>query len=391
MCSCVTTQDYDRRVPMDTARACFRVSVALFVGGSALALGPTATSGATKTNAKPKTTAAKKSPSGVAASSKATKPTTTTAPPPRSSGTPIRGWGKISTNDWPGRGDSVTAVAIARNLEVLRAPNDRTGALRLEQGRSMFGPVRLLALGSNDGWVRVAVPIRPNGTVGWVKSTDIRLQRNFAHIQVELSTNTMRVYDGDALSIETKVAAGTGGTPTPTGLFFVKELVPQKNPSGALGPFAFGLSGFSTVLSSFANGEGTIGIHGTNAPNKLGGDVSHGCVRVANANIVSMTKAVPLGTPVEIVQSFDDLPDERQTSQWVDNVGTPEAASSTGSNRAPQPVEDSSLLRAETVSTVAAVEPTIEPTTIPETTTTVTTPTTPPAVIPVVVPVATAP
>jgi L,D-transpeptidase catalytic domain len=251
------------------------------------------------------------------------KPTTTTAPPPRSSGTPIKGWDQIKTDEWPARGDSVIAVAIGRSLEVLRAPGDRTGALRLEQGRSMYGAIRLIGLGTKDGWVRVGVPIRPNGTAGWVKASDVRLQRNFAHIQIELSSNTMRVYDGDRISIETKVAAGTGGTPTPTGLFFVKELVPQPNPNGALGPFAFGLSGFSTVLSSFANGEGTIGIHGTNAPNKIGGDVSHGCVRVTNTNVVAMTKIVPLGTPVEIVQSWNDVAANRRTSDWVDQVGAP--------------------------------------------------------------------
>ncbi len=283
---------------------------------------------------------------------------TTTAPPPRSSGTPIKGWSKIDESDWPQRGDSVIAVSIARNLEVLRAPDDRTGALRLEQGRSMFGPVRLLALGARDGWVRVGVPIRPNGTVGWVKSTDIRLQRNFAHIQVELSTNTMRVYDGDAISIETKVAAGTGGTPTPTGLFFVKELVPQRNPGGALGPFAFGLSGFSTVLSSFANGEGTIGIHGTNAPGKLGGDVSHGCVRVINTSIVSMTKTVPLGTPVEIVQSFSDLPQKRITSEWVDAVGAPETKGRT--LVAAQPIENVPIVPPDVIAAVDATTTTTE-------------------------------
>jgi hypothetical protein len=335
------TNQLPRRVPLPVA-----------LGSATLCLllaEPLGTLAATKSS--PKTTA-KTTAKSRSVAAKAVAPTTTTAPPPRSSGTPIKGWDKIDDTDWPRRGDSVIAVSIARNLEVLRAPNDRSGALRLEQGRSMFGPVRLLALGVHDGWVRVGVPIRPNGTVGWVKSTDVRLQRNFAHIQVELSTNTMRVYDGDALSIETKVAAGTGGTPTPTGLFFVKELVPQKNPGGALGPFAFGLSGFSTVLNSFANGEGTIGIHGTNAPGKLGGDVSHGCVRVINTNIVSMTKIVPLGTPVEIVQSFADLPKSRNSSDWVDTVGAPVTKGKTPV--AAQPLENVPIVPPDVIASVDA-------------------------------------
>ena len=219
----------------------------------------------------------------------------------------------------------------------------------------MYGAVRLIGLGTSDGWVRVGVPIRPNGTAGWVKASDVRLQRNFAHIQIELSSNTMRVYDGDRISIETKVAAGTGGTPTPTGLFFVKELVPQPNPNGALGPFAFGLSGFSTVLSSFANGEGTIGIHGTNAPNKIGGDVSHGCVRVTNANVLAMTKIVPLGTPVEIVQSWSDLVQNRRTSDWVDLVGV---APNPGSL---QSVGSDDIATTTTTSPSVSTSPTVAP------------------------------
>ncbi len=299
------------------------------------------------------------------------KPTTTTAPPPRSSGTPIKGWDHIKVEEWPARGDSVIAVSIGRTLEVLRAPGDRTGAIRLEQGRSMFGAVRLIGLGTSDGWVRVGVPIRPNGTAGWVKASDVRLQRNFAHIQIELSSNTMRVYDGDRISIETKIAAGTGGTPTPTGLFFVKELVPQPNPNGALGPFAFGLSGFSTVLSSFANGEGTIGIHGTNAPNKIGGDVSHGCIRVTNSNVLTMTKIVPLGTPVEIVQSWSDLAQIRRTSDWVEQVGlvtNPGSLQSAGSDDA---------ATTTTTSPSASASATIAPPTIAPPTTSIEAPTIP--------------
>jgi lipoprotein-anchoring transpeptidase ErfK/SrfK len=338
---------------MRTDRFLCRVSLTLAVAAVPLVLATPSPMAATKTT---KSSAKSSAKSGAKATAKpaarAAAAPTTTAPPPRSSGTPIKGWDRIDGSDWPQRGDSVIAVSIARGLEVLRAPNDRTGALRLEQGRSMFGPVRLLALGERDGWVRVGVPIRPNGTVGWVKSTDVLLQRNFAHIQIELSTNTMRVYDGDALSIETKVAAGTGGTPTPIGLFFVKELVPQKNPGGALGPFAFGLSGFSTVLNSFANGEGTIGIHGTNAPGKLGGDVSHGCVRVINTSIVSMTKIVPLGTPVEIVQSFADLPQNRNTSDWVDTVGAPVTKAKTPV--AAQPIDNVPIVPPDVIASVDA-------------------------------------
>ncbi len=164
------------------------------------------------------------------------------------------------------------------------------------------------------------MPVRPNGTVGWVRAADVHLQRSSVRITLELATNTLRLYDGDKLTIETKVGAGTGGTPTPTGLFFVKEHVPQANPNGALGPIALGLSAFSTVLKTFAGGTGNVAIHGTNAPKKLGGDVSHGCVRVANAVITKIADLAAIGTPVEIAEKFSDLPTTRRTSAWVDDL-----------------------------------------------------------------------
>ena len=245
--------------------------------------------------------------------------TTTTLPKPISAGKAISGWESITDAEWPAAGDAVIASAIGNSVEVFRTPGNRTGVLRLDSGRSVFGSLRLLALSARDDYVRVAIPIRPNGTVGWVKRSEVSLAPTALRVVIELSTNTLRVTDGDATVIRVPVAAGTGGTPTPTGLFFLKELVPQSNPSGALGPFAFGLSGFSTVLTSFGGGEGVIGIHGTNAPGKLGGDVSHGCVRVDNTTIRKLAALLPLGTPVEIVNRLDSLPPKafRVPSNWM--------------------------------------------------------------------------
>jgi lipoprotein-anchoring transpeptidase ErfK/SrfK len=86
--------------------------------------------------------------------------------------------------------------------------------------------------------------------------------------------------------------------PTPTGTFFITELLEQSNPRGLYGPYAFGLSAYSNVLYSFGGGPGQIGIHGTNEPSLLGTSASHGCIRVANAVIARLARLLPLGTPV---------------------------------------------------------------------------------------------
>jgi lipoprotein-anchoring transpeptidase ErfK/SrfK len=256
------------------------------------------------------------------ASTRVVAPTTTVLKP-ISAGNPLVGWDRIGADEWPMPGDAVVAHANHRYLEVLRAPSDRKGALRLDPNKSVYGPLNLLALGAKDGWVRVAIPVRPNGSVGWVWHEDVSLARTTARLVVELSTNTLWVVQGADTLATVKVATGTGGTPTPTGLFFVKELVPQSNPGGPLGPYALGLSGFSNVLTKFNGGEGVIGIHGTNAPNTIGTDASHGCVRVDNATMLKLARLLELGTPVEIVQRVDQLPPKefRRSSDWLTTAG----------------------------------------------------------------------
>ncbi len=229
----------------------------------------------------------------------------------------VTGWDHIGSTSWPDTGDSVIATAKGDWVDVYRNPADPNTSLRLIKGRSVAGPVVLMAVGADGDFVRVAIPLRPNGTLGWVRRSDVTLIRSAFRVEVDLSTNTMTVFDGQKVSLRASIAAGTGGTPTPRGLFFLKEVVPQA-PGGALGPYAFGLSGFSDVLTSFGGGEGVIGIHGTNAPGKLGSNVSHGCVRVDNVTITKMARSLPLGTPVEIIESAKAIKPTRASSAWLE-------------------------------------------------------------------------
>ena len=57
------------------------------------------------------------------------------------------------------------------------------------------------------------------------------------------------------------------------------------------------------MLTSFNGGTGVIGLHGTNDPSSIGGDVSSGCIRMQNDVIERLVNEIglPLGTPVEIL------------------------------------------------------------------------------------------
>ncbi len=119
-------------------------------------------------------------------------------------------------------------------------------------------------------------------------------------VEVSLSDHVMRVTRDGQVAVETPVAIGTDATPTPTGRFYVTDVIDTGKPDGAYGPFALGLSAHSDVLDQFAGGDGQIGIHGTNQPDSIGTSASHGCVRVPNEVITALAGNIPLGTPVTI-------------------------------------------------------------------------------------------
>lgn len=150
-------------------------------------------------------------------------------------------------------------------------------------------------------WVEVYLPIRPNGSSGWVRAADVKVIGVPFRLDVLRAEHKLRLYQDGKLKKEFAVAIGTTNTPTPGGTFYLKELLIPTNKGGVYGPYAYGLSGFSNVLTSFAGGDGVIGLHGTNDPSKIGSDVSHGCIRLRNADITYLAHLLPLGTPVRIL------------------------------------------------------------------------------------------
>lgn len=149
------------------------------------------------------------------------------------------------------------------------------------------------------GWVHVYLPMRPNGATGWIRQWHLELRSTSHRVVVDLSDNLLSVFDGDDRVMRETVATGTGGTPTPTGLFYPTQLA-ETDPSGPYGPYIFGLSAYSEVLFSFAGGDGQVGIHGTNNPSLIGQAASHGCIRMTNEAIRRLANILPLGSPIRI-------------------------------------------------------------------------------------------
>lgn len=192
----------------------------------------------------------------------------------------------ITARESPSSGASVVAE--------LDNPTDVGGPLVFQLVRSEVPPP------GDEAWVEVHLPVRPNGTTGWVPAAELEFSRNPYRIEIDTSDHRLEVWRSGQRWLETTVGIGTGSTPTPIGQFYIIELLQPPDPTGLYGPFAFGLSGFSETLLSFAGGDGVIGIHGTDEPDALGTDVSHGCVRVHNDIIAELAGIIPLGTPVVI-------------------------------------------------------------------------------------------
>ena len=101
-----------------------------------------------------------------------------------------------------------------------------------------------------------------------------------------------------AVSSGAPIGVGEARYPTPAGEFYVRvRLLGFGDPF--YGPVAFGTSARSETLTDWPGG-GFIGIHGTDRPELIPGRVSHGCVRLRNADVVRLARLMPLGTPVTI-------------------------------------------------------------------------------------------
>ena len=173
-------------------------------------------------------------------------------------------------------------------------------SLRTPEGTAnvveLLGRARLEASGL---WQRVRLAVLPNGTTGWVPRAalggpillDTRLVIDRARFRATLFRDGVQVFSAP-------VGVGEAQSTTPAGDFYVRDVLTRYR-SPMYGPIAFGTSARSATLTDWPAG-GYIGIHGTNQPNLIPGAISHGCIRMRNADILRLARLMPVGTPVII-------------------------------------------------------------------------------------------
>ncbi|MGH9130568.1 MAG: L,D-transpeptidase [Acidimicrobiales bacterium] len=196
---------------------------------------------------------------------------------------------------------STVATAVVPSVKVYAGPATTTKpVLTLSNPNNLGQPLVFLVDKSLGTWLQVYLPHRPNESTGWIPAGDVTLASDNVTVLVQLSQHQVTVMRNGSTVDTIPVAVGDSSGPTPTGNFYVTEVIKVPANQPFFGPYAFGLSAFSNVYHSFDGGPGQTAMHGTDQPSLIGQNVSHGCIRMSNASATRMANEVPLGTPVDI-------------------------------------------------------------------------------------------
>jgi lipoprotein-anchoring transpeptidase ErfK/SrfK len=228
-----------------------------------------------------------------------------------------------------GWNQSLTPVVTSTELEPPRSEQDRDRVLipsaeYLVSGRSVSPtgwtftnpgsyeppqPLVFRVVSRQGAWTEVQLPVRPNGTSGWIESDLLLLSTTQKQVVVSLTERSLRVVEAGQELFSAPISVGRPTSPTPTGSFYVTDIVPSANQAGGYGPVALALNGYSEVMDTFGgeDSEGApdslapvLAIHGTNRPDSIGKAASNGCPRLFNEDILKLAALVPAGTPVQI-------------------------------------------------------------------------------------------
>jgi lipoprotein-anchoring transpeptidase ErfK/SrfK len=183
-------------------------------------------------------------------------------------------------------GDAAAIVALSA-----RTP-EATSNLVLVIGRKL----------EPDGalWLQVRLPMLPNNRTGWIPRSAVG-GYSLVHTRLVVDLGRLEatlLRDGRPI-FRARVGAGKPSSPTPTGDFYIRDRLTSFH-NAFYGPLAFGTSARSAVLTDWPGG-GFVGIHGTNRPELIPGFVSHGCIRMRNADIIRLGQLMPAGTPLTIL------------------------------------------------------------------------------------------
>lgn len=196
-------------------------------------------------------------------------------------------------------GFGVLRVRAGRSVRLHAKPRGR--AIGSEAARTRFGSPTVMSVVRRRGrWLAVTTTALPNGQLAWVRADSPAVDRGRIKtaISVDLSRRTVELRRGKRLVKRVKVAVGRPGSPTPRGRFHVSDKLAGSRYGSYYGCCILALNGTQPNPPPGWRGGNRLAIHGTNAPGSIGAASSAGCLRAADADLRTLMRNVPLGTPV---------------------------------------------------------------------------------------------
>jgi lipoprotein-anchoring transpeptidase ErfK/SrfK len=195
-------------------------------------------------------------------------------------------------------GSTVVYLNGPATIQVYGAPDAAKRTSSLPGRNSIDQPSAFLVLDQQPGWFHVLLPVKPNGSTGWLKASDVQVATTSDYLRVTVSQFRIDHYVGGKWQAGFRVAVGKPATPTPTGLFYI--LASQQVAQAPYTPGIFALSGFAPQpIPGFLGA--TLGVHGWTDPSVIGTRASNGCVRLRSRDMDPLLRTLILGTPVDIV------------------------------------------------------------------------------------------
>ncbi|PIQ26454.1 hypothetical protein COW36_21860 [bacterium (Candidatus Blackallbacteria) CG17_big_fil_post_rev_8_21_14_2_50_48_46] len=185
----------------------------------------------------------------------------------------------------------------SENFELSLMLNQKTVLQKkIKAGEAFFLPAIALETGSNELILKLQ---NKETLINQQKLTLYHLSERPAATFVLVDKYNFALYyvQNDILEKTYPIATGRPRTPTPTGLFIMgkKEIMPYPNTGwGVRRLLIYTKSAYpSRHWSGYA-------LHGTNNPNSIGTEASHGCVRMFNQDVTELSELIPIETPVVI-------------------------------------------------------------------------------------------
>ncbi|MBI2690975.1 MAG: L,D-transpeptidase [Solirubrobacterales bacterium] len=202
--------------------------------------------------------------------------------------------------------DTTRWAFVSKKVSAFSRPGERGAKLRTltrftpDKTSELVLTLRERVYSDGTVWTEVRLPMRLQRT-GWVRRASLDKYRVVhSRIEIDRAQRTVKLFKREQQVWTAPVAVGRIEHETPAGSFYVRNRLVSTDAKGRFGPFAIGLSAISDAKTDWP-GRKTVGIHGTNRPERVPGTTSDPCVLVTNAKIRELFKLAPPGTPVKIL------------------------------------------------------------------------------------------